>query len=218
MKYDAVLFDNDGVLLTLNRDVEVFRRMVRETFAEFGVRDPGEVEVEAFMGALNIQEMQGICRSYDLELEEFWRSREMRSYRIQRGMIREGDRRLYDDVDALQQLDGAGLGVVSNNQHRTVEHVVNHYDIDVIDSYYGREPSLDGIRRMKPEPYYLERVLDDLSTRDAVFVGDRESDVLAAEAAGIDSVFLERPHARAPDRGPTYRASDLHELVELVTR
>lgn len=217
MKYDAVLFDNDGVLLTLNHDIEVFRRMIQDTFREFGVTDPGDDEVAAFMGSLDVSEMRSVCGSYGIDLEEFWRSREHRSTRTQRRMIREGDRRLYDDVTALEDFDGAHLGVVSNNQHRTVEFVVDHYDLDYFDSVIGREPSVEGIRRMKPSPYYVRKVLREFGSVDAVFVGDNEIDVAAAEAADIDSVYLERPHAEPIEREPTYRAGDLHELLDALT-
>ncbi|MDY7081908.1 MAG: HAD-IA family hydrolase, partial [Halobacteria archaeon] len=87
------------------------------------------------------------------------------------------------------------------------------------DTFYGREPTLDGLQRMKPEPYYIEKALEDLGTRNAVYVGDRESDVLAANAAGIDSVFVHRPHTDGyPDvtSAPTYEIESLHELDRVL--
>ena len=84
--------------------------------------------------------------------------------------------------------------------------------------YYGREPTLSGIERMKPDPHYLEGALSDLKLdpdRDGVlYVGDSESDVVAAAAAGIDSAFVRRPHRRDSDlhATPTHEVRGLDEL------
>lgn len=49
----------------------------------------------------------------------------------------------------------------------------------------------------KPRPLMLLRIMDTFGTRDAVMVGDQESDRLAADAAGIEfqwaHEFFERP-------------------------
>lgn len=216
MSYEAVIFDHDGVLLSIKRDPSVFERMIEETFREFGVTDPSVEEVRAFMGSLDLDEMWSICNDYGVDLEEFWRAREMRSSEIQKGMVMEGERSLYSDVRVLDRLNGLPLGIVSNNQDRTVNFVVDHYGLEQFDSVYGREPSLDGIRRMKPSPYYLDRTLDDLGTNDAVYVGDSKSDVLAAESAGIDSIYVQRPHTVDLDVEATHITDDLRGVVELL--
>ena len=72
---------------------------------------------------------------------------------------------------------------------------------------------------MKPETHYLERALDDLGTRSALYVGDSTADVLAAHEAGLDSAFVRRPHRDGyalPDE-PTYEIDRLTELSGLVS-
>jgi len=118
----------------------------------------------------------------------------------------EGAEDPYDDVDALRHLD-ASLGVVSSNQQATVDAVLDHFGLSGrFEVAYGREPSIASLSRKKPSPYYIERALEDLGAETAIFVGDNESDVLAADNAGIDSAFVRRPHRRSTELScqPTY--------------
>jgi len=81
-------------------------------------------------------------------------------------------------------------------QHATIEYILDTFDLRwQFDTWYGREPTLESLERKKPEPYYLEQALADLGTENALFVGDSESDVLAAENVGIDSAFVRRSHS-----------------------
>lgn len=111
------------------------------------------------------------------------------------------------------------LGVVSNNQHRTVEHVVAECDLgDLFETWYGRHPTLDGMARRKPDPSYLEHAIEDLGTREVLYVGDSNVDIEAAAEAGVDSAFVRRPHREGYDlrREPTHRIDGLDELPGIV--
>lgn len=109
--------------------------------------------------------------------------------------------------------DDLDIGIVSNNQHEMVEHVVDQFDLGV-DIYYGRQPTFEGLDRCKPDPPSLERALDDLDANRAGYVGDRESDVTVAEAAGLDSAFVRRSFNAETRLGtePTYDVDSLYEL------
>jgi phosphoglycolate phosphatase len=49
----------------------------------------------------------------------------------------------------------------------------------------------------------------------ALFVGDSESDVVAARRAGLDSTFVRRRHTRDVDLSvaPTYEVDSLHDVA-----
>ncbi len=70
----------------------------------------------------------------------------------------------------------------------------------------------------KPNPYCLERALTDLDAESAPYSGDSESDVVAAHRAGVDSVFVRRPHCRDVDLSvaPTYEVESLHEVAAIA--
>ncbi len=214
-EYDALLFDNDGILVEPT-DRSVLRGAIRETYAEFDV-DPTEEEVEALMG-VTLETLEGIAADHALDPAEFWYRRDMNASAAQRSAIRNDGKPLYDDVPALSELS-TELGVVSNNQHRTVEFIVEYYDLEgLFETRYGREPTLEGIDRKKPSPYYLERALSDLDTRNALYVGDSGVDVLAAAEAGIDCAFVRRPHREGYDLPavPTYEVRSLEDLHAIL--
>ncbi len=217
MDYDAVVFDNDGILARLT-ERDAVRSAIANTLVEFGVEDPPQEDIERLFG-VTIQDVLAICSKYDLDPADFWRRRDQNVAAAQIDLINDGEKGLYEDVSAINQLD-VPLGVVSNNQHETVEHVLEYHGLaDRFRTVYGRQPTLEDVRRKKPQPYYLERALADLNADRALYVGDSQSDVLAAHRAGIDSAFVRRPHRRdvALDESPTYEVQSLDTLVDRIT-
>lgn len=209
--YDAVVFDNDGVLVEPT-ERRVLREAIRETYEEFDV-SPGDEAVEALLGVTR-DSINELAAEFDVDAAEFWHRRDMLTSRAQCESIRNGGKPLYEDIDALDELV-PDLGVVSNNQHRTIEFILDHYDLHPhFETHYGREPTLDGIDRKKPNSYYIERALTDLDTRNALYVGDSGVDVLAAREAGLDCAFIRRPHREDYElpAAPTYEIRSLADL------
>jgi phosphoglycolate phosphatase-like HAD superfamily hydrolase len=93
-----------------------------------------------------------------------------------------------------------------------------HHGIDNFETAYGRQPTLTGAARRKPEPYYIERALAELDAAEALYVGDSEKDIVAAERAGIDSVFLRRDHVTDVTLSvdPTAEVPDLWTLIDTL--
>ncbi|WP_336343699.1 HAD family hydrolase [Halalkalicoccus ordinarius] len=214
-EYDAVLFDNDGILVEPT-DRAVLREAIRKTYAEFDV-DPSAEEVEELMG-ITTETLEGIANEYGLDPAEFWYRRDMNASEAQCELIRNGGKPLYEDVPTLSKLS-ADLGVVSNNQHRTIEHILEFYELDgLFETHYGREPTLEGIDRKKPSAYYLERALTDLDTRNALYVGDSGVDVLAAAEADVDCAFVRRPHRNGYElpAAPAYEIESLEDLHAIL--
>jgi len=212
--YDSVIFDNDGVLTYLT-ELSVLERAIETTFGEFGVADPPRVDVEA-LHHLTIDDLETVCESYDFDPAAFWRRRERNAATLQQAEIRAGRKPAFDDVDALDALD-VPVGVVSNNQAVTVAYVVDYYDIDA-EVCIGRPPTLDGLRRKKPEPDMIETARDRMGVESPLYVGDSPTDVVAAERAGIDSAFVRRSHCRDAELSTraTYEVEDLRALPDLI--
>jgi phosphoglycolate phosphatase-like HAD superfamily hydrolase len=268
MVYEAVVFDNDGVL-THPTPRDVLRDGARAAFRAFDV-EPTTGAIEAAANGFD-DGVRRACERHGIDAEAFWRRRELHTSDAQRAAILAGTKPLYDDVrDALAALtggtvagdeadglegdtaadggitgdagaggdgrgegrDGRGdsdrgsvaTGIVSNNQHATVEGIVDLFDLHgYFGTAYGRDASLDGFHRRKPETDYLERALDDLGV-DApgrvLYVGDSTVDVEVAARLGADSAFVRRPHREGYDVGaePTYEVSGLDEVVDVVRR
>jgi HAD superfamily hydrolase (TIGR01549 family) len=218
--YDVVVFDMDGVLV---RPTEpgVIDRAARE--AVTAVDAPAaDALVDAFARTAT-GEFDAVCEPHGLDPAAVWRERERAAARLQAAEIDAGRKTPYDDVGVLDRLD-ARLGVVSNNQHATVETVLDRFGLGRrVETAYGREPTLAGARRRKPDPHYVERALADLGVdggadrRRALYVGDSRVDVTAAARAGVDSAFLRRSHRRGYelDRSPTHEFGGLEGLLDL---
>ena len=218
MTYDTVVFDNDGVLVGRTR-FDVLRDATRNAFEECGVEEPAPDDVEQMTIGATPGSVGTVCQTYDLDPGSFWRTRDDVVSRAQQQEARQGRKTPYDDLDELQDLD-VQMGIVSSNQQATVDFLVDHFDgFDRMGAAYGREPTIHSLQLRKPNPHYIEQALGDLDANNALFVGDNESDVRAAENAGIDSAFIRRPHRRDWDLNvwPTWeidRLSDLHDIVE----
>ncbi len=213
-RYEAVIFDNDGVLVEPT-ETEVLVEAVIESFRAFGV------EVERSLAQKTVDRdavPTEIARDHGLDPEAFWHYRELRASLAQQTHVREGGKPVYDDVAALDRLD-VPLGLVSNNQHATIEFLLAHYDLTQFEISYGRRPTLAGAAKRKPEPDYIQQVLTDLGAEEALYVGDSEKDIVAAHRAGIDSAFLRREHVADVELSvePTFEVPDLRTLVGRLT-
>ena len=219
MTYDGIVFDMDGVILEPTPDC-LIREAVEATFREHGIDDPDENHVDAvrYGSALSIGELERICRELGLDADEFWRVREQYASEKQLETVREGEKALYDDVNILESLDQR-LGVVSNNQQRTVDGVLDHFEIDrLFDVVYGRPPTHNGIRYTKPDPHHLENIIAEFEMDDLLFVGDSNVDIAAAANAGLDSAFICRSHREGYElrTEPTYRIESLSDLRQIT--
>lgn len=214
MTYEAVVFDNDGVL-TVPTERAVYHAGVRAAFEACGV-DPTTEMIDSIFLASSTR-IRRVCDAHGVDLEAFWPHHEVHVADAQREAMKAGSKTLYDDFEALRALD-VQLAVVSNNQHATVEHIVEVFELDgLFEVAYGREPTVDGIRRKKPSSYYLDRALDDLGVDSALYVGDSNVDVLAANRAGIDSAYVRRPHRADAylTTDPTHELDSLYDLAAL---
>lgn len=215
--YDGVFFDSDGILVEPPA-VETQADATRAAFREVGVEDPDRRHVDAIVSGVTAAELRNICATYELDPETFWEARERHDERSQFAAFRNGVRTRYDDVTAITDCP-TPCGVVSNNHHSTVAFVLEFFGLDAFfDTYHGREMTIESLELKKPNAHYLERALADLSVDDALYVGDSESDIVAAERAGLESAFVRRSHCHETELAvePTYEVESLHEIAHLV--
>jgi len=215
MPYRALLFDHDGVLAR-PPGLDLLRSAARDAYAAVGVADPDPDDVERIVRGVTPADVAALADSHGVDPDALWAARERTAAEAQVAAIERGDTVAYDDADLLAAVDGP-VGVVSTNQRATVEFACDRFDYGRhVDIVVGGEPTIESLRRTKPAPHYLERALDELGAapESTLFVGDSVSDVRAARRAGLDSVFLRRPHradASLPV-APTFERADLDGL------
>ena len=216
MTYDTVVFDNDGVLVGRTR-FDVLRDATEETFAQFGITDPNPDHVEDMTIGATPRQVTTVSDAYGIEPETFWRTRDRTVSGAQQQEARAGRKTPYGDIDTLADLD-ISKGIVSSNQQETVDFLLDHFDISgLFETAYGREATIESLTLRKPNPHYIERALADLDADSALFVGDNESDIKAAENAGIDSAFIRRSHRSDWDLNvwPTWDIDSLEDLHDI---
>ena len=215
--YDAVIFDNDGVLLTLT-SMDAHREGAREALVEAGADDPDNEAIETMSIGVTVEKLEDICATYDLDPAQTWRIRDRVLSEKQQAEMRAGEKTPYDDIHHLERFE-CPLGVVSSNQQATVEFAYDHFDLHGhFETVHARPPTIESLRRKKPEPYYVEAAMESLGAERPLFVGDNESDVQAAEAAGIDSAFIRRPHRTEFDLSvtPDHEVHSLEDVLALT--
>lgn len=213
-EYEAVVLDNDGVLVEPT-DTDVIVDAVVESFEVF------DVAIDRSVARRTVDEDTvpvELAREHGIDPEALWHYRELRVSLAQQTHVRDGGKSVYDDVAALRAVD-VPLGIVSNNQHATIEFLLAHHDLPAVETAYGRRPTLAGAANRKPEPVYIEQALSDLDAERALYVGDSEKDIVAADRAGIDSAFLRRDHVADVELStePTFEVTDFRALLERLT-
>lgn len=217
-EYDAVVFDSDGVLVEPPAQ-ETQLDATRAAFREVGVDDPRERHFLDVVNGVTVDGLYAVCDAYDLDPDVFWEARERLDEESQFEAFRAGDRRPYDDVAAIADVPQT-CGVVSNNHHSTIAFKLDFFDLGpLFETFYGREMTIESLSLKKPNTHYIDRALSDLGAESALYVGDSESDVVAAHRAGLDSAFVRRDHRRDVDLSvaPTYEVATLHGLTAIVT-
>ncbi len=216
---EVVLFDMDGVILEgWGTDDAVHSRALDDVLEERDMQVTGDLlrPLETYEYD---DDFRAACAELEVDPVDLFRAREERSAKRSVERLSAGTRRLCADVDVLDELaEHAPLGLVSNNYHPTVEFVVDHFRLDAFSFVRGRDLGPDGFRCRKPEPYYLNEALDALDAEGGLYVGDRATDVIAAERAGLDGVFLRREHNASLDLDvePAFEVESLRELVGIV--
>jgi len=214
----AILFDMDGVLIQGRSTLTaVYENAADDALDELGATVPA-AERGPFRRPRFDETMATRCRAVGLDPETFWTTRERLASERANERIGSPPRAPFEDTAVLADLPEP-LGVVSNNRAATVEHVAADLFPGLFAVAVGRDPTLEGYRRRKPQPYYIERALDRLGVEQALYVGDRKHDLTAARRAGIGGALVRREFnedVTLPD--PAHEVDGLGELPALLDR
>lgn len=215
--YDGLLLDHDGVIVSVG-DESALDRAARNALRAAGVETPDPDAVERLSMWVTETDLLDVSRQYDLDPDALWRHRDEHALEELLDQLHDGGKTLYDDVDVLAEIDHH-LGIVSNNQTRFIESVLDHHGIDHhFDTIRARAPHRESLPRKKPEPTLLEEAMTDLAVENPLYVGDSESDVEAGRRAGLDVAYIRREHNtdRPLECDPTYEVTGLDEVVDVL--
>lgn len=215
--YDTILFDSDGILVEPPA-YETQAKATEAAFRELGLESVERTHVDNIVEGTTVETLNEISDFYGLDVDALWEARERHDENSQFKMFRAGSRSQYPDVTTIENIQQR-CGIVSNNHHSTIEFVLEFFGLkSMFDTYYGREKTVESLNLKKPNTYYLDQALTDLEAESALYIGDSESDIIAAHRANIDSVFVRRPHTTTTELQvvPTYEVIDLHGVRKII--
>ena len=213
MKYKAILFDMDGVLI---ESEFLMRATAIQSLADYGVQAKHEDFLE-FTGMDEDRFVGGVAEKYGLKYEFAMKERAYDYY----GQRVKAEAHIPEGVkEMLEQLHSQGiiLAVCSAADLRKVKYNIQAIGVD--ESLFTALVTGSDVARKKPFPdIYLEgarRV--GIDPKDCLVVEDAVSGIQAAHAAGMDAVGI--PSTFTPDElkekaAPEYILNQTKELVGL---
>ena len=184
MKKRLVIFDMDG---TLTDSSQVIANAINHVRGRLGLPP---MEPEKIVSRINDPHLNAAEYFYETERfeprHESWFAEYYSANHHRELLLYEGIR----DLLTWLKERGCLLAVATNAYRRSTLETLEHLGIR---PFFDALASYDEVARGKPAPDMLWKILKELDCRpeEALFVGDGERDLLAAEAAGIDFVLVE---------------------------
>lgn len=216
MKYDAVIFDKDGVLIDSMKDDFFWADKLRsELLREEGI-DVDPEEIKEIVVAQHPSDLNEFMRKYNLTWDKIQHLEEaVAKKKIER--LKRGEIDLYPEVEKVLEKISQPKALVSNAPLRTTEFVVEYYGLE---DYFRKilSPSTDNmqkyIRKKKPNPEMVRKAIEALDAENPLMVGDTSDDMEVAENAGIDCCLV-NPHKPYMNHDPKYRFDSLKGILEI---
>ncbi|MFB6145803.1 MAG: HAD family hydrolase [Candidatus Nanohaloarchaea archaeon] len=190
MKYDAVIFDKDGVLLDSALNNFLWMDKVRMNEAQKMGLDFTIDDSRRVVHAENVTQIEKFLYQKDMswdQLEEIERRVQNRKER----MIDSGNIRLFPQVKNVLDNLKVPKALVTNAPWSTTEFTLNHFELQP----YFRDvqaPRMSPIKgyfsQKKPQPDMIQNAIRKIDAENPVMVGDTSTDVRAAKNAGIDAI------------------------------
>jgi len=229
-RYKVVLLDMDGTFLDSRGAGEIPNEWAYEAFkktlARYGITLTIAEINKLFLAPLHAEGEEGVlsfCNRFGLDCEEFWSRREKDVIEAKIDAIRKGVIKLCKGSEEIIRYLSKRfqLAVVSDSQQACVDYALEHFKLrPYFTIWYGRKSELKSLANRKPNPFYITKVLRELSIQreEAILVDDSPMGVQAAQRAGIDSVLIcsdEEVRVKC-DYKPTFIVTNIGELEKVL--
>ena len=214
--YKLMIFDLDGTILATLDDLY---NSVNYALSTLGYPTRSYTEVRAFVGngMLNLIKRSAPDGASEDEIQNI-----LTTFRSHYAIHKADCTKPYTGIEkVLDDLKKQGtiLTVLSNKDDDAVGVLCEKYFPNVFDFTAGNRAD----RKRKPDPESVHAIINKygLTTRDTVYIGDSEVDVLTAQNAKVDCVAVSwgfRDREVLVDAGATMIADTMDELYEYLTK
>lgn len=188
--YDALIFDMDGVLVDVSQS---YRKAIKKTAEFFLKREVKLAEINEIKGKVGMN--NDWDATYSLINNTSFSYGEVKSVfqtlylgnKNKRGLI--DNEELLIKKDSLLQLRKIykKMGIATGRPREEAQYVIKKFDLnDIFDVLVAKED----VAREKPFPDPIIKAMEYLGAKKSIYIGDSPSDVVAATAAGIPSLYI----------------------------
>lgn len=210
----------DGVILDSVSDESWKYKVIRDTLREMGVEGVDKSTCDSVLGDKGYIECVKACEKLGLDPRETWTKLAKTTSQKRKEMIKKGHFDLYDGTEELLEYlksNEVRTGLISNAPMSAVNLTIENYNLNNYFDFYRGVVNFEDLQARKPSPDHIELAKIELEQRPYIYVGDHESDVIAASKADIDSAWIVQDD-EGGDVSPTYRIKNISELKRIVKK
>lgn len=188
--FDGIIFDMDGVLVDVTQS---YREAIRITASNFLSREVAKTEVE------KIKSIVGMNNDWDatyalindstisyIIVKKFFQEQYLGNKKI-KGLIDNEPLLISKEILVKIKNKYKKLAIATGRPRMEAEYVLNKYGLGALFDYVV---TMEDVNCGKPAPDMLIKVIDELKLKNTVYIGDSPSDIIAAENAGIPSIYI----------------------------